>query len=132
MPPRRNSRTDSERKARGREAEQHARRYLEARGLTLLAENYRTRWGEIDLVMEHAGHVVFVEVRARLNNNFGGAAASVTAAKQARLVRAAARFLEQSRLAHRPARFDIVAVDGAGRPATAKTEWITDAFRPAE
>ncbi|HEX6929052.1 MAG TPA: YraN family protein [Gammaproteobacteria bacterium] len=130
MPPPRNSNSE-----RGREAEHHARRFLEARGLTLIAENFRTRWGEIDLVMEHAGQIVFVEVRARLNNNFGGAAASVTVAKQARLIRAASRFLEQSRLAHRPARFDIVAVDGAagsGKRREWSTEWIADAFRPAE
>lgn len=139
MPPPRNSKDD---KARGREAELHARRFLEKHGLKLLAENYRTRWGEIDLVMEHAGQVVFVEVRSRGNNNFGGAAASVTAAKQARLIRAAARFLDHSRLGHRPARFDIVAIDGragvtpetalADQRAAWTTEWIKDAFRPSE
>ncbi|HEX7047824.1 MAG TPA: YraN family protein [Gammaproteobacteria bacterium] len=130
MPPLRRNTEDN--KERGRNAEQLARRFLEARGLKVLAENYQTRWGEIDLVMEHAGQIVFVEVRARLNNNFGGAAASVTPAKQKRLIRAALRFLEQSRLAHRPARFDIVAIDGAANAATTRTEWITDAFRPNE
>lgn len=113
---------------RGRAAEAAAQRYLEARGLKTLESNFRTRWGEIDLVMEHNGQIVFVEVRLRMNNNFGGAAASVTAAKQKRLIRAASQFLEQKRLAHRPARFDIVAVEGAGKPV----EWLTDAFRPAE
>lgn len=112
---------------RGRNAEAQARRFLEARGLKTLAANFRTRWGEIDLVMEHAGCVVFVEVRARVNNNFGGAAASVTRTKQERLIRAASQFLEQYRLGHRPARFDIVAIDGA----EASTEWLMDAFRPA-
>lgn len=112
---------------RGRNAEAQARRFLEARGLKTLAANFRTRWGEIDLVMEHAGCVVFVEVRARVNNNFGGAAASVTRTKQERLIRAASQFLEQYRLGHRPARFDIVAIDGAAP----STEWLMDAFRPA-
>lgn len=112
---------------RGRKAETQARRFLEARGLKTLAANFRTRWGEIDLVMEHAGSVVFVEVRARVNNSFGGAAASVTRSKQNRLIRAASQFLEQRGLGHRPARFDIVAINGAA----AGTEWLMDAFRPA-
>jgi len=116
---------------RGREAEDRAQRFLEARGLRLIARNYRTRWGEIDLVMEHAGQVVFIEVRARSNRRFGGAAASVTAAKQCRLIRAASQFLGHSRLAHRPVRFDIVAVDGTGATEW-PMDWIRDAFRPPD
>lgn len=117
---------------RGKEAERHAQRFLEARGLQLIAANFRTRWGELDLVMEHGGVIVFVEVRARLNNNFGGAAASVTAAKRARLIRAASQFLERHRLGHRAARFDIVAVSGAGEFSAAGTDWLVDAFRPGD
>lgn len=125
-------RDNNERNERGRAAERFARRYLEARGLKTLAANYRTRWGEIDLVMEHAGQVVIVEVRARVNNSFGGAAASVTVSKQARLIRAASRFLAEHRLGHRPVRFDIVAVSGPADSRKQHTEWLVDAFRPAE
>lgn len=113
---------------RGRQAEATARRYLERHGLRTLASNFRSRWGEIDLVMEDRRQVVFVEVRYRLNDNFGGAAASVTPPKQARLVRAAARFLEQRNLAHRDVRFDIVAIQGRRE----RIEWLKDAFRPAD
>lgn len=131
MPPR--LRNPDEAGERGRAAERQARQFLEARGLKVLAKNYRTRWGELDIVMEHAGQIVFVEVRARRSSYFGGAAASVTAPKQARLIRAASRFLAESRLAHRPVRFDIVAVDGGSRAgAESQVEWITDAFRPSE
>lgn len=121
-----------DRSARGRAAEEHARRYLESRGLRTLARNYNTRWGELDLVMEHGEHVVFVEVRARMNPAFGGAAASVTRSKQERLVRAATRFLAQHRMAHRPARFDIVALDGPGDYRDDRTQWLVDAFRPQD
>jgi putative endonuclease len=111
---------------RGAKAEARARRHLEKQGLRCLASNFRTRWGELDLVMEQGRQLVFVEVRYRRNTHFGGAIASVTAAKQARLIKAASQFLDQHRLGHRPVRFDIVAIDGAA----AELEWLVDAFRP--
>lgn len=118
---------DRKTRERGREAENAARVHLEAHGLATLARNFQTRWGELDLVMDDRGQVVIVEVRYRSNNMFGGAAASVTAAKQGRLARAASQFLARARLGHRPVRFDIVAVEGADQ----RIDWIIDAFRPA-
>lgn len=119
---------DRKTRERGLEVEQLARRHLEARGLKTIARNYHCRWGELDLVMEDASQVVFVEVRYRRNNNFGGATASVTMAKQQRLARAAMHFLARSGLAHRNVRFDIVAVEGEAR----EVDWLVDAFRPVE
>ena len=113
---------------RGQAVELAAKRYLERHGLKLLARNFRTRWGEIDLVMDDDGQVVFVEVRYRLNNSFGGAAASITAGKQARVMRAAAQYLDQHRLAHRPVRFDIVTAEGKDD----NLAWLKDAFRPSD
>ena len=113
---------------RGDAAEAAALRYLKKNGLRLLERNFNTRWGEIDLVMEERGQLVFVEVRYRMNNSFGGAAASVTMAKQARILRAAAQFLAQHNLAHRPVRFDIVTAEGG----SVELEWLKDAFRPQE
>lgn len=113
---------------RGQAVELAARRYLEKRGLKTLEHNYRTRWGEIDLVMEDKGQIVFVEVRYRVNNSFGGAAASITPAKQARVLRAASQFLAERHLAHRPVRFDIVAAEGKAHAF----DWLSDAFRPNE
>lgn len=108
-------------------AERIAARYLEARGLRVIGRNLRWRDGELDLVCEHGDTLVFVEVRMRRDTRFGGAAASVGATKQARLIRAAQHYLaEQGRRAQaRPARFDVVALsalDGTG------IEWIRDAF----
>ncbi|MFN5177374.1 YraN family protein, partial [Limnohabitans sp.] len=84
-------------KARGDAAEDQALRWLQARGLRLLHRNYRTPGrggGEIDLIMQAAdGTVVFVEVRQRSRNDFGGAAASITAVKRQRIIRAAHHYL---------------------------------------
>jgi putative endonuclease len=112
-------------KARGDAAEDQALRWLQARGLRLLQRNYRTPGrggGEIDLIVQAAdGTVVFVEVRQRSRSDFGGAAASISAAKRQRIIRAAHHFL--LRWPHLPpARFDVVALDGEG------LQWLQAAF----
>src|SRR5690625_6283061 len=78
---------------RGREAERHAERWLKARGLQVLARNYRCRFGELDLVIRQGDTLVFVEVRLRRYERFVGARASVTRAKQRRLLAAAHHYL---------------------------------------
>ena len=79
--------------ARGAEAENLAAAYLQQAGLTLVARNYRCRFGEIDVVAREGKTLVFVEVRMRSSNRFGGAAASITAAKRAKLLRTARHYL---------------------------------------
>ncbi len=108
----------------GRSAEARARALLEREGLTFVAGNVRYRFGELDLVMEDGGTLVFVEVRERAGIRFGGAAASIDARKRLRLSRAAQRYLQQAFGSRRvpPCRFDVVAID-AGRP-----QWIKSAF----
>lgn len=113
--------------ARGRAAEDTALRFLEARGLVLLSRNYRCRMGELDLVMRDGGSLVFVEVRARGQAAFGGAAASVGRAKQRRLAAAARHFLmTHPRAAELPARFDVVAISGSD--GENPPHWIRAAF----
>lgn len=111
----------------GAAAEGLAAAFLMARGLRVVGRNLRWPDGELDLVCEHGEVLVFVEVRLRRDKRFGGAAASVGRAKQARLIRAAQRYLaEQGRRAQaRPARFDVVALSGLDG---ADIEWIRDAF----
>lgn len=100
-------------RAAGAVFEQRACTELQRVGLTLLARNYTTRYGELDLVMLDGDTVVFVEVRHRLHTSHGGAALSVTASKQARLVAAAALWLAaHPKHAHQPCRFDVVGYDG--------------------
>jgi putative endonuclease len=115
-------------KATGDAAEVRALAYLQQRGLTLVQRNYRVargphaRGGEIDLVMRAAdGTLVFVEVRARGAATQGGAAASVGASKQRRLVFAASHYLLRFR-APPPCRFDVVAIDGE------QVQWLVAAF----
>ncbi len=109
---------------RGWRAETEALRLLRAHGLRLLARNVRNRHGELDLVMRDGPLLVVVEVRWRGSAAYGGAAASIGAAKQARLARAAALWQIQAGLAGLYLRFDVLAFE-AGRP-----RWLRDAFRP--
>jgi putative endonuclease len=105
---------------RGREAEERAARHLEQCGLRVVARNFRIRGGEIDLICNDGKARVFVEVRLRSRSDFGGAAASITAAKRRRIVLAAQHYL-----AGKPAcdcRFDCVLIDGE------QLEWIPNAF----
>jgi putative endonuclease len=99
--------------ALGRAAEEAAARFLERQGCRILATNFRARGGELDLVAEDGAVLAIVEVRYRASDRYGGAAASVTRAKRARIVRAA-RFLLATHplLAKFPARFDVVEVSG--------------------
>ena len=107
----------------GARAEALAAAYLEARGLRLLARNFRVKGGEIDLVCQEGATTVFVEVRLRRNLHFGGAAASITPAKQQRLILAARHWL--ARHGERPCRFDCLLLE---RLETQAIEWLKDAF----
>lgn len=107
--------------------EERARRQLESAGLRLLAHNFSTRFGELDLVMLDGNTLVFVEVRYRHSGRFGSALESVTARKRERLVRAANGFLAaHPRHADRSCRFDVVSFDGAAD--TAAGHWQQAAF----
>jgi putative endonuclease len=99
------------RRARGIEGEAVALGFLRDAGYRSIERNVRTRFGEIDLVMEHAGTIVFVEVRSRASFRFGTALESVDRRKQQRLARLAESYLSHHRLEGRRARFDVVAVE---------------------
>lgn len=115
---------------RGDAVEAAARAHLEAAGLRAVAANAAFRFGELDLVMRDGDTLVFVEVRYRRAQGFGGGAASVDARKQHKIARAAQGFL----LAHpqwhdAPCRFDVVEADGAVDAPV--LHWLRDAFRLA-
>lgn len=84
---------------RGETAELLAAQYLSNQGLKLLKRNYRCRHGEIDLILQDGDTLVFAEVRLRSHNHYGGAAASINAAKQKRLIRTAQHYLATLRSA---------------------------------
>jgi putative endonuclease len=112
-------------KADGDAAENRALAHLQGQGLRLLARNYRTPGrggGEIDLVMrDRDGTLVFVEVRKRTSSSFGGAAASVSATKQRRIVFAARHYLLRLREPP-PCRFDVISMEGGN------IHWMRAAF----
>jgi putative endonuclease len=117
-----------ERQALGRRGEELACRALEARGYHVLHRRYRTRYGELDIVAQHGGVLVFVEVRARGSGRFGHAAASVTAQKQQRVAAMAESYLGLEGQHDRLCRFDVVAVDAEVVPP--RVSIYPDAFRP--
>lgn len=126
----------SETQQRGAHYEQRALAHLQDAGLRLLACNPACRMGEIDLVMCDGATLVLVEVRARASVTFGGASASITPAKQRRLIRAASllmpalcrlmaqdlRASRQPAVARPPVRFDVVTFEGQ------TLLWIPHAF----
>jgi putative endonuclease len=114
--------------ARGAAAESLAADFLTGRGLVVLARNVRCKGGEIDLVCRDGAVLVLVEVRQRTRADFGGAVASVNAAKRRRIVRTA-RYVLQRCGAWRNGyvRFDVLGVQGQERAI----EWVKDAFRAA-
>lgn len=97
----------------GQKGEAAAARYYLDRGCRLLAHNYRTRMGELDLVLMEGETVVIAEVKARSETRRGPAAEAVGPAKQRRIILAAQRFLQQSGLSEHPVRFDVVEVTPA-------------------
>lgn len=106
----------------GPSAESRAARFLARQGLRLLARNFRTRWGEIDLVALDGPTVCIVEVRARAPGALVSAFESIGPAKRRRIERAALEYLQRNRLGNRPIRFDVVAVTGND------LKWLKGAF----
>ena len=111
----------------GGAAEAAAERFIARHGVVVLGRNVRCRGGEVDLVCLDRGIVVFVEVRLRRNPRFGGAGASITVAKQRRVVLAARWWLAGAgrRYADYPCRFDAALLSSVDDTAV---EWIRGAF----
>ncbi len=107
----------------GSAAEQVAATFLQQKGLTLLGKNFRCKFGEIDLIMRDGDTLVFVEVRLRSNANFGGAAMSITHAKQQKLSRTAELYLQTH--GNSACRFDAILMQSTNINTV---EWIQNAF----
>ena len=109
---------------KGGEAEQYAAEFLQRQHLVLLERNYRCRFGEIDLIMRDGVTLVFIEVRMRTSQFFGGAAASITLSKQTKLLRTARHYLTGLKSVP-PCRFDAVLLSGNNGQ---EVGWIKNAF----
>ena len=116
MPPRINSSKEAEREFQsGRDlgcfGEDTAAEYLEARGLSVIARNFRSRFGEIDIIAKDGDTIVFVEVKTRSGRRFGQAIEQITRGKQRKIIKTAREYLRRSGFPGSSARFDELATD---------------------
>lgn len=107
----------------GAEAEQYAHEYLLSNSLIPVCRNFRCKHGELDLVMLEQQTLVIVEVRFRKSDAFGGAIASVTAKKRAKIIAATQYYLSENSVKN-SVRFDVVAISGVSG-----LKWIKNAFQ---
>lgn len=114
----------------GQQTEQLALNFLQKQGLSFVAQNYRCRQGEIDLIMHDKSTLVFVEVRYRKTATYGNSAESITLKKQQKIIFAAQHYLCQAKFSSTPAcRFDVVAIYPSGETKSSlQFDWIKNAF----
>ncbi|HSH14230.1 MAG TPA: YraN family protein [Desulfurivibrionaceae bacterium] len=113
----------------GARGEAMAEQYLKRTGYRILARNYRCRYGEIDLIAEEGGNLVFIEVKTRSGAGFGHPLEAVDQRKRGQLTRTARRYLEENSAGERFCRFDVVAISLAGEP---QLELVRNAFELEE
>jgi len=112
---------------RGISAEAIACKYLESHGLRLVTKNFRTKCGEIDLIMRDKDVIVFTEVRYRKNNNYGTPIATINHPKQRKLQNAAQLYLQRTHTLNTVfSRFDVVGIEGS--LVKPNVTWIKNAF----
>ncbi len=113
---------------RGRWAEQTALEYLLTKKLKLLDKNFRSPFGEIDLIMQDKDIILFIEVRYRSNNHFYTALESISKKKCERIISTSYQYLSKNRSASQlDCRFDVVTLSGPQKTPT--IEWIKNAFQ---
>jgi putative endonuclease len=117
------------RSRKGQTAENIARDHLIKNGLRFIESNFHSRYGEIDLIMQHLNTLVFIEVRYRKDLNYGGALESITPNKQQKICKTAL-FYMQKKGKEFNTRFDVVALTGKDINNSDKLsiEWIQNAF----
>ncbi len=114
--------------SRGKWAEDLAHRYLCEQGLQLIERNFRSKKGEIDLIMWDQGILVFIEVRYRKTQRYGGSLESINIRKQKRILMTAHYYLYRHRWTQQHScRFDVVLLSGVTE--NPQLRWIADAFR---
>lgn len=111
-------------RALGNIKERLAEQFLRRQGAQVIVRNTHSPNGEIDLIVEHEGYLIFIETRYRKDLSFGGAAASVSAKKQNNIIATAQYFLQNHPQWQRsPCRFDVIAIEGE------HINWTKDAFQ---
>lgn len=97
---------------KGKFFEDRAVKFLESIGYKVLLRNYRSKYGEIDIIAEIDNVIVFVEVKGRFTENFGSGEESITKKKIDKIVKTALQFIEENNLQGKDFRFDVVALKG--------------------
>jgi len=111
----------------GRQGEAMAKKFLKKKGFRIIDENYRTRWGELDLIVQDGKVLVFVEVKTRSQKTFGSPLSAVTAEKQQRIIRMAKTYLAERNMSEVATRFDVIGIKTQnGHPP--EIDWIPNAF----
>ncbi len=115
---------------KGKKGEVLAEKFLKKRGYRILEKNYRTHFGEVDIIARDGKTLVFIEVKARSGTGFGSPLAAVDARKQSHLTAAAGIYMQLNHIEDQPVRFDVVGITGEG--ARAKIELVRNAFDTVE
>jgi len=114
-----------QRMALGKKGEEEAVSFLKGKGYKVLEKNFRTPWGEVDIIALDKGILVFVEVKARRGNAFGLPQEAVDKRKQEQLSKVATYFITRRKI-DMPARFDVVTLEYL--PSGKRIGLIKDAF----
>ena len=113
----------------GQRYEALARDYLQQHGLTLLEQNYHSRFGEIDLIMFDRQVLCFIEVKFRKSNAFGGAVSAIPYAKQRKIIKTAQCYISSTpAIVEKPMRFDALILQLESSLSDLNIEWIQNAF----
>ena len=112
----------------GHRGEVIAEAFLHVKGLETVCRNFRTPYGEIDLIMKHKDQLVFVEVKSRTNLEFGLPEDSITAKKKGRMVRSAAYYIQKHSEQNCFWRIDVIAVYGLAGDPSPEIEWFENAI----
>ena len=116
----------------GATGEALAVKHLKRLGYKIIEQNFRVRYGEIDIIADQDGTLVFIEVKTRTGKRYGVPFESITSNKQNHLSKAALEYMSRNNCHDRPARFDVIGVQfNAGKPgklSDARIEIIKNAF----
>ncbi len=114
----------------GRSGESAAVAFLKKKGYRILEQNFRSKLGEIDIIAEQGGVLVFIEVKARTNHELGHPFNALTLAKQKKIVQTAQSFLVRKRISDKPMRFDVVGLTSDPEsPDSWQIEHLENAFQ---
>ena len=112
----------------GREGENAAEAYLKKKGYRIIEKNFRCKLGEIDIIADQDGVVVFIEVKARADHQYGHPFNAVTPTKQQKIIQVAQSFLAKHRLLEKPTKFDVVGLTADPKGAF-KIELLENVFQ---